>query len=231
MQTSEQSAVVAALRYVGEPVNAIVVVDSTVPDTPAADVLEAGDEIVKVDGVRIGQALDVRDQVSQVSPGDPVTLEINRDGEAMTVQIETVESPDDPKRPMIGVIPTVSFDSPVDVQIVLANVGGPSAGLMFALSTVDKLTPGPLADGRAIAGTGTISVRGRVGPIGGIAQKMAGARADGAEVFLAPADNCSEVVGHIPNGLRVVRVATLAGAVKALERLASGQGSLPTCAA
>ena len=231
MQSSEQSAVVSALRYVGKPVHAVVVVDSTAPDTPASDVLQSGDEILTVQGVPIRRAEDVRAQVQKVSPGEPISMQIRRDGQSQTVSIDTVESPDDPSRPMIGVIPTISFDSPVDVSIVLADVGGPSAGLMFALSTVDKLTPGALADGRAVAGTGTIDIRGRVGAIGGIAQKMAGARADGADVFLAPADNCSEVVGHVPDGLRVVRVTTLAGAVKALEGLRNGQASLPTCAA
>jgi PDZ domain-containing protein len=231
MQSSEQSAVVAALRYVGEPVHPVVVVDSTSPGTPAADVLQSGDELLKVQGVRIREAADVRDEVNKVSPGDTITLQIRRDGKKQTIAIETIESPDEPGRPLIGVTPTISYESPVQVNIVLADVGGPSAGLMFALSTVDKLTPGALAAGRQVAGTGTINVRGRVGAIGGIAQKMAGARDDGADYFLAPAANCSEVVGHVPDGLRVIRVATLSGAVKALEHLGTAGASLPTCAA
>jgi PDZ domain-containing protein len=230
MRTSEQSAVIAALKYVGKPVYPVVIVESTVPDSPADGVLEAGDTFVRVQGVRIREAEDVRAVVSEVEPGETVTMVIERSGERQTVEVETVPSTDDPERPMIGVVPTISYESPVDVSIVLADVGGPSAGLMFALSTVDKLTPDPLSGGRDVAGTGTITIRGRVGPIGGIIQKMAGAREDGADVFLAPADNCSEVVGHVPEGLQVIRVETLDGAVNALEDLADGK-SAPTCAA
>lgn len=231
MRSSEQAAVVAALRYVGEPVRPVVSIDSVIPDSPADGALKAGDAIVAVNGEPIRKAEQVRAVVSKATPGDTVTLLVNRDGERQAVEIETVPSTDDPERPMVGVIPTISYDSPVDVEISLADVGGPSAGLMFALSTVDKLTPDPLAAGRDIAGTGTINVGGRVGAIGGIAQKMVGARGEGAEVFLAPAANCSEVVGHVPDGLRVVRVQTLAGAIRALNRIEQGSDRVPSCAA
>jgi Lon-like protease len=231
MRGSEQAAVVAALRFVDEPVKAVVSIDSVLPDSPSVDVLEAGDVIVSVDGVPIRKAQDVRAVVSKLEPGDTVTFKIERDGERQTVEIKTVPSTDDPDRPMVGIIPTISYDSPVDVSISLADVGGPSAGLMFALSTVDKLTPDSLTDGRTIAGTGTINVRGRVGAIGGIAQKMAGAREDGAEVFLAPSANCTEVVGHIPDGLQVLRVDSLSGAVRTLNKVERGSENLPTCAA
>ena len=116
-------------------------------------------------------------------------------------------------------------------SIQLDNVGGPSAGTMFALGIIDTLTEGDLTGGRHFAGTGTIDSAGVVGPIGGIAQKLVGARSAGAEFFLAPAENCGEVVGNIPDGLTVVKVETLDDAVEAVETLgADGDpASLPSC--
>jgi PDZ domain-containing protein len=104
---------------------------------------------------------------------------------------------------------------------------------MFALGIIDKLTPGPLTGGKQIAGTGTMDPDGTVGPIGGIRQKLFGARHAGARWFLAPADNCDEVVGHVPDGLSVVRVATLDEARAAVEKIGKGAapGSLPACTA
>jgi len=125
------------------------------------------------------------------------------------------------------------FDYPVDVHIQIENIGGPSAGTMFALGIVDVLTEGEMTGGQIVAGTGTISLGGDVGPIGGIQQKLAGARESGADYFLAPASNCNEVVGHVPSGLQVVEVATLDQARDAVETIGSGAAgaiaALPTC--
>jgi PDZ domain-containing protein len=105
--------------------------------------------------------------------------------------------------------------------------------MMFALGIVDKLTPGEMTGGERIAGTGTVDSDGTVGPIGGIQQKLVGAEGAGADWFLAPAGNCDEVVGHVPDGLRVVRVETLAQARDAVEAIGSHDASavdaLPTC--
>jgi PDZ domain-containing protein len=123
------------------------------------------------------------------------------------------------------------FKFPFQVEISLDKVGGPSAGMMFALGIVDSVTPGNLTGGRHIAGTGTITPEGAVGPIGGIGQKMLAARDSGATMFLAPAANCEDVVGHVPDGLLVVKVETLADATDAVKRLASGEdgSGLPAC--
>lgn len=111
------------------------------------------------------------------------------------------------------------------------TVGGPSAGMMFALGTIDKLTPVNLANGKIIAGTGTISATGQVGKIGGIQLKMIGARNSGATWFLAPVGNCSSVVGHVPTGLHVVAVSNLTDAYNAVKAIGLGRGAgLPTCA-
>ncbi|GAP55345.1 uncharacterized protein YlbL [Arthrobacter sp. Hiyo6] len=123
------------------------------------------------------------------------------------------------------------FKFPFDVKISLDKVGGPSAGMMFALGIVDTVTPGDLTGGKHIAGTGTITPDGAVGAIGGIGQKMYGARAGGATMFLAPAANCDEVVGHIPAGLQVVKVENLAEAREAVQTAGSGgdTSKLPVC--
>ena len=117
---------------------------------------------------------------------------------------------------------------PFDVKISVGDIGGPSAGLMFALGIIDKLTPMNLTGGKFVAGTGEIEASGKVDPIGGIQQKMVGARNAGATIFLAPAANCSDVKGAIPVGLQVVKVSTLNQAVTDLEALKSGQ-PVPSC--
>jgi len=110
-----------------------------------------------------------------------------------------------------------------DIRISLGDIGGPSAGLMFALSVVDKLTPGEITGGRFVAGTGTITQDGRVGPIGGIPFKMAAAKAAGATVFMVPADNCTEARSTAPSGLELIRVATLSDAITGLDELRADQ--------
>ena len=120
----------------------------------------------------------------------------------------------------------------VKVTMDGGEIGGPSAGMMYALGTIDKLTEDDLTGGLTIAGTGTIDADGKVGAIGGIELKMKGALRDGATWFLAPSDNCSEVVGNVPDGLRDVKVSTLDEAYDALTAIARGDGdSLPRCAA
>ena len=114
------------------------------------------------------------------------------------------------------------------MKFSVGDIGGPSAGMMFALGIIDKLTKYDLTAGRFIAGTGEIEASGKVDPIGGIQQKMTGARQAGATIFLAPASNCSDVRGAIPAGLQVVKVATLNQAVTDLEALDAGR-SVPSC--
>jgi PDZ domain-containing protein len=173
--------------------------------------------LVSINGHHIADGKDVTTSMSDVKPGDEVTVVVRRDGKQVTEKIVTIENPQKPGRAFIGVQLTVGFHSPVDVQLALANVGGPSAGLMFSLAIVDTLTPDDLADGRNIAGTGTITPQGRVGPIGGIVQKMNGAAREGATLFFAPESNCNEVAAHVPDGLDVVAVKSLDEAVSVLS--------------
>jgi PDZ domain-containing protein len=231
MELSQQTSVAAALRLLDKPVRTVVAVGSVLADSPAEGTLRAGDVFLEVDGVPVKTAAQVRRLISDRTPGDDVDLVMRRDGQRLNLTVATAASPDDPERAIVGVVPTLVYVSPIDVKISLGDVGGPSAGLMFALSIVDKLTPGALTDGRAVAGTGTIDANGGVGAIGGIEQKMSGAADDGAELFLAPYSNCSDVIGNIPDGLVVVPVHTLKEAVDTVEAFAAGGTDLPTCAA
>jgi Lon-like protease len=229
MELSQQTAVAAALRYLDKPVRTVTAVGSVQAGSPAVGKLRAGDQFVTIDGQRVHSPDQVRKLISARTPGDPVDLVMRRDGELVPVTVVTEAAEDDPSRAVVGVMPTLVYVSPVDVTISLANVGGPSAGLMFSLSIVDKMTPGSLTGGQRVAGTGTIDAQGKVGAIGGIQQKMAGASDEGAELFLAPFTNCSDVVGHVPDGLTVVPVRSLSDAVGVVERFVDGERGLPSC--
>jgi PDZ domain-containing protein len=136
----------------------------------------------------------------------------------------------DDGRTVLGIVLGVDYKLPFTVKIDVGNVGGPSAGLMFSLGIYDKLTDGALTGGSVIAGTGTIDDKGSVGPIGGIAQKMVGAREGGATFFLAPADNCAEAAGREPSGLQVIKVSSFDDALAAVTAIGKGNTSgLPHC--
>jgi Lon-like protease len=229
MVLSQNTAVGAAQKYLGYDVKPVLVVQTVIAGEPADGKLHAGDRIIAVDGKSVSTVDEVRTAIADRQPGAEVTITVLRNGKRQDVVISTQASPDDPSRAVIGIIPGVIYVGPVRAQIKLGSVGGPSAGMMFSLAIIDQLTPGELTNGAHIAGTGTISIKGRVGPIGGIAQKMVGAREAGATVFLAPSSNCDEVVGAVPSGLQVVKVSTLTDAVHALESLAAGNTELPTC--
>lgn len=119
------------------------------------------------------------------------------------------------------------------ISLHIEDIGGPSAGMIYSLGILNKINKYDITGGKTIAGTGTIDEKGNVGAIGGIQLKMLGAKRDGATWFLAPESNCDEVAGHIPSGLRVVKVATLDDAWKALEAIRSGKNvkNLPSCSA
>ena len=159
-----------------------------------------------------------------------MTITVERDGATLDLSFDSIAAGENEPGSKLGVYLTVEPDMPVTITVNLKDVGGPSAGMMFSLGIIDRLTPGDMTGGTPIAGTGTMSFDGQVGAIGGIQQKMWGAKKDGAEWFLAPRDNCSEVVGHVPDGLRVVSVSTLAEATAAVSSIAEGSGdTLPTC--
>ncbi|GAB3238210.1 PDZ domain-containing protein [Kineosporia babensis] len=228
MTSSQESATAAALWALGIKVPTTLTVAGTDPAAPAAEVLKKDDVILGVDGQSIGDLAELRTTLAATQPGDEVKVRIRRAGEVRTVSTETMEN--SAGDVVLGIYITPDFDFPFDVKIQIEDIGGPSAGMMFALGIVDTLTPGDLTGGKDIAGTGTIDADGTVGPIGGIRQKLVGARDAGAEYFLAPADNCNEVVDHIPDGLDVVRVETLDQARSDVEAIAEGDtADLPRC--
>jgi PDZ domain-containing protein len=228
MSGSQQEAIAVALKALGKPVTEHVVISGVSDDAPSKALLRAGDQIRTVDGKPVTGPATVRDGVQAHQPGEGVELGLRRGGRDLTV---TALTRDVQGRATVGILLGVTFDFPFSVKInVGPDIGGPSAGTMFALGIYDTLTPGDLTGGARIAGTGTVDTSGAVGPIGGIRQKLVGAREAGARWFLAPASNCDEVVGHVPSGLRVVRVASFEEALTSVQDIAAQQGDgLPTC--
>jgi PDZ domain-containing protein len=169
--------------------------------------------------------------VGRTEPGDTVTIGYVRDGEQGTVEIVTRPDAVDKDLPRIGVMLRSVFDFPITItNNVGEQVGGPSAGTMFALAIYDRLTPGSLTGGRKVAGTGEIAADGTIGAIGGIRQKIAGAADGGAKIFLVPADNCAEASSGDDHGMRLVKVSQLDDAIDSLEELADdSKASVPQC--
>ncbi|MGC5232951.1 YlbL family protein [Streptomyces albogriseolus] len=243
---SQESAKVAALKELDVPVKSWVIVSTVVKDAPAEGKLHAGDVIKAVDGKAVKEPSDVADLVTEHRPGEDVVFTIVPANEQAAAEKEkrtpvrtekvtiTTRASDDAgeKRAVVGISAGTDHTFPFAIDIKLADVGGPSAGLMFALGIYDKLTPGSLTGGSFVAGTGTIDDEGEVGPIGGIEMKTVGARDKGAEYFLTPADNCAAAAKDTPDGLTLVKVGTIDDALDALKDIRAGDtADLPTCTA
>jgi Lon-like protease len=227
MAGSQSVATATALRAIGTAVPEMVVIAGVPDDSPSKGAFEADDVLVSIDGEPASSSDAVRAAVQRHQPGDSFPVVVRRDGKEQTVTAKTGEVDG---RTVMGVGLRLDYDLPVDVTLRTGNVGGPSAGLMFSLAIYDALTPGELTGGKNIAGTGTMDDAGTVGPIGGIRQKLVGARRAGADYFLAPADNCDDVVGNVPDGLTVVKVATFDEGRAAVRDIGAGKAaSLPTC--
>lgn len=241
---SQESAKVAALKELDIPVKAFVIVSTVAKDSPSEGVLHAGDVIKAVDGTVVKEPTDVAELVTKHKPGEKVTFTIvpakeqaaaEKENKTATetedVTITTKESDDElEKRAIVGITAGTDHTFPFTIDIKLADVGGPSAGLMFSLGIYDKLTPGSLTGGTFVAGTGTIDDDGKVGPIGGIDMKTVGARDKGARYFLTPAENCASAAEDTPDGLTLVKVHTIEDALGALKDIRSGKTSdLPKC--
>lgn len=231
MVDSQQEATAAALTHLGYDVESELTVYSLTDDSPAQGSIDPDDVILAADGETVTDAASLRAVINDAG-GDPVELTVERDGDERRVSVTPTQIDIDGTATwIIGITLTNEFTFPIDVTIQLNNVGGPSAGMMFALGIIDTLTPGELNGGDQIAGTGTIAADGTVGPIGGIRQKLWGAQRAGADYFLAPETNCDEVVGHVPPGVRVFAVETLDDSIDALEALTSDGDldALPSC--
>jgi Lon-like protease len=230
-QDSQSDAEVAALRYLDYPVK--VVAQEVTRDAPADEVLEPGDQLIEVNGRPIDVQEDVREALEGTRPGQRVSITFQHEDEkerTRTVALGKASDfgSDDRAEGFLGLLPVDRADVDFETTIHLQDVGGPSAGLIFALAIVDKLTPGEMENGHTVAGTGEIDVKGNIGVIGGISFKLDAASDAGATTFLVPAGNCAEAKANAPEGLRLVKVDTLATAVDALEDIEAGR-TPPSC--
>lgn len=223
---SQSNAEVAALSYLGYP--SVVAVARVVEGAPAAGALEPGDVITSVEGTEVTEAAELQAQITAHPAGTALTIGYLRDGEPGTAEVTTATVGDGDDTPRIGVEVTHEIDAPFELHIDLDRVGGPSAGLMFALGIIDKLEPEDLTGGEIIAGTGSIDAEGNVGPIGGVPQKLVAAHDLGAVAFLVPSRNCAEASANAPPDLTLVRVDTLQDALTGLADLREGRDPV-TC--
>lgn len=282
MQSSHSAASIAAMEYLGVPMDTTMTVVGTVPGSGSEGVLEEGDVLVSLetpDGIvhPVSSPSVPFTVMKEVPPHSTVTIAVVRDGHEQAMEVVTMspdqeedlesreedeegegeglenekeddeettggnnagkdnekneeEETENPQGSLLGVFLSADTDLPLNISIHLERVGGPSAGLIFALGIVDRLTEGGITGGEVIAGTGALDFAGNVIPIGGVKQKMYGAVRDGAEWFLVPEANCPGVVGNEPEGLDVIPVATLAEAVGIVEDIAAGDTTdLPSC--
>ena len=236
MTASQDSAVIAALVETGKA-GAMHLTVTEVTEQQTSTEIQAGDvlETITPEGgqtTTLTSFSQLRELMTTIPEGTRVTLGVRRGDQKASAALTTIAPQEGTTGSLLGLSLKISVDSPVEATFGLSDVGGPSAGMMFALGVVDEITPGSLTGGKDISGTGTIDMTGQVGPIGGIQQKMAGARESGSTFFLAPASNCNEVKGHEPKDMQVFAVNTLHEAVAATEAIASGNTSgLATCSA
>ncbi|MFL6089066.1 MAG: PDZ domain-containing protein [Aeromicrobium sp.] len=233
--SAQYSARVAAVRAAGYKVPIVPVVRDVTKGYPAAGKLEPGDVLVKINGERMKSSLDAFTAIGIKKPGDHIAITYRRDSQLHTVKLTAAANPDDRKRARIGItMATPKIPFKIDFHTG-SQIGGSSAGAMFAVAIYDRLTPGSLTGGRHIAGTGTIELDGAVGPIGGVRQKLVGAAQSGATVFLVPAANCADAALDADrhgraHGMRLVRIDTLDSAIKSVGALAKDPNAkVPQC--
>ena len=237
MVSSQDNAVAAALRELDYEVTPALEVLSIGTGSPADGALAVRDIFVSVDGVKLtadeaGQQA-LLDAVQGAEDGEKLSFVVLRDGKETTVPVatEAVTADDGSTRRQIGISLGVGFIFPFTVTVNISdNIGGPSAGLMFALAIYDTLTPDSLTGGADIAGTGELDSQGNVGPIGGIQQKIAGARDAGAELFLVPEANCGDALGADNGDMELVRATTFVDTLAAVQAwVEDPDAELPSC--
>jgi Lon-like protease len=233
MSSSQDNATAAALSALGIGYQTEVEVTAVAKDGASVGKLEKGDVLLAVDGKTTADPNQLVEVIRAIKPGTPTMLTVHRDGRDQQISLTTKAASDDPKASRIGVSIQPDFVFPFKVRIRLPDtVGGPSAGMMFALSIYDVLTPGSLTGGKTIAGSGEITPDGTVGPIGGIGQKLPAAQRDGAKLFLVAADNCAEAVRahYDADKMRLVKITKLADAIKDVETWRDNpDAELPRC--
>jgi len=233
MVSSQDTAVAAALTELGYKLPLHVEVLGVTKDDPADGKLKVRDQIVSVNGTKVTDVAQVTALVQKVGVGHVARFDVRRDGRTRTVAVTPHASTQGPKRALVGITIGTGYDFPFDVSVRLSEqIGGPSAGLVFSLAVYDALTPGALTGGAEIAGTGTISRRGLVGPIGGIQQKIVAATEAGAKVFFVPPGNCGSALhsGVKEGEIRLVKAPTLHSAIGSLQKYDQNpSAALPSC--
>lgn len=232
MISSQDAATAAALSELEIAYTQTLSVAEVSKSGPAHGILQPSDVLVAVNEEPVESYASLRASIEGNGAGQPATFSILRDGKLFDVSITPVEVTEGSRSAvMIGVAIATSFDFPFDVSIQVDKIGGPSAGLMFALGITDKLNASNLAKGLVVSGTGTIDAAGAVGAIGGLPQKIIAAQRANSDLIFIPADQCADVPANQFDKIRVVPVATLGEAVLSLEQLQSGMGleSLPAC--
>jgi Lon-like protease len=223
---SEDSAEYAALGYLKYA--PAVTVETVSKDGASAGKLEEGDAIDAVNNTPVSDLKQFQALMEKTKPGDEVVLDFRRKNAPAGIATIKLGSAPDKKQGILGIGVVEAPWAPFTIDFNLANIGGPSAGLVFSLAVVDKLTTGDLSANTFVAGTGTIDADGKVGSIGGITHKILAAQEAGATVFLVPADNCDEAKSAHEDGVKLVKVENLGGAVDALKALSAG-GEVPRC--
>lgn len=222
MLDSQANAKAAALNLLEIPFTSEIKITQVEKSGPAGGILKAADTLLTVQGESATGLRQVQRLVAETKGERPVNLEVIRDGKKL--ELSVLPKQIDGKWRMGIYVQTVpTFPFPIDVQV--GNVGGPSAGQILALAIYDKLTPGALTGGQRIAGTGTISPEGEIGAVGGVKQKMYGAKKAGVSWFLVPSENCDQVTGNVPDGLKVVKVSTIQDSLKAVKAIATNSGT------
>jgi Lon-like protease len=216
MSSSQRIAAAVALRELGYRISPDGVIVSAIDvGAPADGVLKPGDVILGANGSDVADAEDLSKVMSEVKPGEKVTLRIDRAGAEQTVEVGTKASDDNPPRALMGILIEPKLDLPVKITIDTGQIGGPSAGLAFALDIVDELGPTDIDHGERVVATGELDLDGNVHEIGGIKQKTIGARDADADVFLVPDANAAAARKYA-DGLRIVAVSDLDEALHAL---------------
>ena len=227
MRDSQANATQAALNYLGYKGESKILVGTINPLSNAKGILQTGDQLIAIDNQAVSSADQIAKLISSKKVTDSVQIKfINKSGETIEKSIKLISRPD--KSAFIGITLENNVTYPVKVSVDIENTGGPSGGLIFALGIIEKLTPENFVNGRNIAGTGTIGPTGEVGPIGGIMEKIAGAKSAGVKIFLAPAENCADIY-DVPAGITVAPVNTLKEALDVLRQSQNSGYKFPTC--
>ena len=236
MTGSQDSAVVAAWQLTKPDANLTLTDEQAVTDS-AKQAFNKGDKLVSIvdadsKSVQITSYKQLREVLEKLTPGKPIKITIERGSATQEVSVVGAKPEDSSRKgAMLGITLNVNPPAGHEVTYAVERIGGPSAGMIFALDIAQRLEGKNYAGTTPVSGTGTIDLSGNVGPIGGIKQKMLGAKHEGYKVFLAPAGNCADVVGNEPEGMTVIPVSTLSEARTAMQRVAAGQAPATTCKA